>query len=94
MYTNWFGLNNAIFSGFRYGVATFKQELLAYEVYTGNQSFPPATVTTSTEFKGLTAHWAELIVGIKTEVLTNLYLSINVQLKRKISLILRSSFNV
>jgi len=85
MYTNWFGLNNAIFSGLRYGVSTFKQELLSYEVYTGNSSFPATSQNPSTEFTGLTAHWAELIVGIKTEILTNVYLSINLQLKRKIS---------
>ena len=37
------------------------------------------------QYSGLTAHWAELIIGIKTEILNNLYLSINLQLKRKIS---------
>ena len=85
MYTNWFGLNNAIYSGLRYGVSTFKQELIAYEVYSTDPSFPSASSVPSIEFKGLTAHWVELIVGIKTEVLTNLYLSVNLQLKRKIS---------
>lgn len=85
MYNNWFGLNNAIYAGLRYGVSTFKQELLAYEVYSTDPSFPVFSAVPGTEYKGLTAHWAELIVGIKTEVLTNLYLSINVQLKRKIS---------
>ncbi len=85
MYNNWLGLNNAIYSGLRYGISTFKQELLAYEVYSTDPIFPATSSAPSIEFKGLTAHWAELIVGIKTEVLTNLYLSINVQLKRKIS---------
>ncbi|HBY68150.1 MAG TPA: hypothetical protein DEG69_10565, partial [Flavobacteriaceae bacterium] len=33
---------------------------------------------------GLTGHWVELIVGIKTEILNNLYLSVNLQLKRKL----------
>ncbi len=85
MYNNWFGLNNAIFSGLRYGFSTFKQELLSYSVYLNDQSFPATTNTPSLEFSGLTAHWIELIVGIKTEVLTNLYLSINLQIKRKVS---------
>ncbi|MCH2489179.1 MAG: DUF6048 family protein [Flavobacteriales bacterium] len=84
-YNNWFGLNNAIFGGLRYGFATFKQELNAYSVYTDSQVFPPAVSTESQEFIGLTAHWVELIVGVKTEVLNNLYLSINLQLKRKIA---------
>ncbi len=85
MYNNWFGLNNAIFSGLRYGFSTFKQELLSYSVYLNDQSFPAATNTPSLEFSGLTAHWIELIVGVKTEVITNLYLSINLQIKRKVS---------
>ncbi|MFC7357373.1 DUF6048 family protein [Jejudonia soesokkakensis] len=84
-YNNWFGLNNAIFTGLRYGFATFKQELVAYTIYTDNQVLPPSVRVVNTEFNGLTAHWAELIVGIKTEVVNNLYLSVNVQLKRKIS---------
>jgi hypothetical protein len=84
-YNNWFGLNNAIFGGLRYGFATFKQELVSYSIYTTDQTFPTSLITESQEFKGLTAHWAELIVGVKTEVANNLYLSINLQLKRRLS---------
>ncbi len=84
-YNNWFGLNNAIYGGLRYGFSTFKQELLGYQIYTTDQTFPPTTVAEPTEFNGLTAHWAELIVGVKTEILTNLYLSINLQLKHLLS---------
>ncbi len=84
-YNNWFGLNNAIFTGLRYGFSTFKQERVAYRVYTTDPTFPQATNTESIEFTGLTGHWAELIVGVKTEVMTNLYFSINLQLKRKIT---------
>ena len=71
--------------GLRYGISTFKQELLSYQIYDTNQTFPATTITEPVEFSGLTAHWAELIFGIKTEVLPNLYLSINLQLKRKIA---------
>lgn len=84
-YNNWLGMNNAIYGGLRYGVSSFSHELLAYGIYTTNQTFSPAFRIETKEFNGLTAHWAELIVGIKTEVFNNLYLSINVQLKRKIS---------
>ena len=93
VYKNWFGLNNAIFFGLRYGVSTFSQELLSYQIYDTNQTFPPTTVTEPVEFSGLTAHWAELIFGIKTEVLPNLYLSINLQLKRKIAEDTPENFN-
>jgi len=84
-YKNWFGLNNAIFAGLRYGFSTFKQDLISYSVYTTDQTFPSEVIVVNQEYKGLTAHWAELIVGIKTEVVNNLYLSINLQLKRKIT---------
>lgn len=85
-YNNWFGLNNAITAGLRYGFSTFKQELLAYRVYTTlDASFPNAVNTEPKEYTGLTAHWAEFILGIKTEVLNNVYVSVTLQLKQKIS---------
>ncbi|MCB0455472.1 MAG: hypothetical protein KDC64_08905 [Aequorivita sp.] len=84
-YENWLGMENAITLGLRYGFSTFKQELSSYRIYTDNPAFPTHTIYESQEFSGLTAHWAELIIGIKTEILNNLYLSINVQLKRKIT---------
>jgi hypothetical protein len=40
----------------------------------------------------LTAHWAEFIFSIKTEILNNLYLSVNVQLKRKIAEVAPENF--
>lgn len=84
-YENWLNMENAITLGLRYGFSTFKQELLSYRIYTDNPAFPTETIYDPQEYSGLTAHWAELIIGIKTEILNNLYLSINVQLKRKIT---------
>ncbi|MAP81215.1 MAG: hypothetical protein CL526_09015 [Aequorivita sp.] len=84
-YENWLGMENAITLGLRYGFATYKQELLSYRIYTDNPAFPTETIYDSQEFSGLSAHWAEFILSVKTEVLNNLYLSLNVQLKRKIS---------
>ena len=84
-YNNWLGMENAIFGGLRYGFSTFKQELLAYQIYTTTPTFPTTFKNEPVEYKGLTGHWVELIVGVKTEVLNNLYLSFNLQLKRKIS---------
>ncbi len=84
-YNNWLGLNNAIFTGLRYGVSSFKQELIAYTIYTTDQTFPSTAVVAPQEFSGLTATWIEFIAGVKTEVYKNLYLSVNLQLKRKVS---------
>ncbi len=85
-YNNWVGLNNAIFTGLRYGFSTFKQELDSYGIYTTNQSFAENQLRESGQtFEGLNGSWIEFIVGIKTEVLNNLYLSINLQLKSRLS---------
>lgn len=84
-YQNWLGMENLIYGGLRYGFSTFKQELLAYGIYTTNQTFPGTFRVDPQEFTGLTASWVELQVGVKTEILNNLYLTINLQLKRMIS---------
>ncbi|MAZ72568.1 MAG: hypothetical protein CMC70_05425 [Flavobacteriaceae bacterium] len=84
-YNNWLNMNNSIFGGLRYGFSTFSQELNSYSIYTTNPAFPVAQRDVSIKESGLTASWAELIVGFKTEVLNNLFLSINLQLKRKVS---------
>jgi hypothetical protein len=84
-YVNWVGMTNEIFTGLRYGFSSFSQELFGYDLYSTNQSFPPTVVTQNIEYIGLTAHWAEFMLGVKTEVFTNVYLSLNLQLKRKIS---------
>jgi len=84
-YRNWLGMENIISAGLRYGLASFSQELNGYSIYTTDSTFPTEFVTTSQEFSGLTASWIELQVGIKAEVFNNLYLGINVQLKRQMS---------
>lgn len=85
MYNNWLGMENAIYAGLRYGFSTFKQELLAYGIYTTDQTFPGTVRVDPQDFSGLTASWIELQVGVKAEIINNLYLSLNLQLKRKVS---------
>lgn len=86
MYTNWLNMNNMIYSGFRTGFSTFSQTRNSYTVYNQNQFWQPQlTNADSEEFSGLSATWLELIIGIKTEVLTNLFIGINAQLKSTIS---------
>ncbi len=82
---NWYGLNNMIFGGLRYGYSAFSQELLHYEIATEALFFPPDVRTETIEFQGLKVHWVELIVGIKAEVLNNLFLSINLHLKNRVA---------
>lgn len=84
-YENWLGMENSINLGLRYGFSTYNQELLSYRIYTDNPAFPSEVVTTPVEYNNLTAHWAEFIFSLKTKLVNNLYLSINLQLKRKIA---------
>ncbi|WP_435578681.1 DUF6048 family protein [Gilvibacter sp.] len=85
-YDNWPGLNNSIFAGLRYGFATFEQDLVSYGIYTTDQSLQEFELREDPQtFEGLNASWIELMVGVKTELFNNLFLSLNVQLKRRIS---------
>ncbi|MCB0463034.1 MAG: DUF6048 family protein [Flavobacteriaceae bacterium] len=85
MYKNWFGMENMIYAGFRVGAASFKQTLNSYTIYQTDQSWPPTTVNSGQEFNGLSAIWGELIIGIKAEVLNNIYVGLNAQLKARIT---------
>lgn len=85
MYKNWLNMENMIYSGFRVGVSSFSQTINSYTIFNTNQDFPQTTITESTKHNGLSAIWAELIFGIKAEVLNNLYIGINVQLKSRIT---------
>ena len=84
-YENWLDMQNVIFVGVRYGFATFSQTLEEYTIYTATDYYGVNTNTEDIESTGLTASWAEVMVGIKVEIINNLYLSANVQLKRRIS---------
>lgn len=83
LYRNWLDMENMIFSGFRIGASSFSQTLNSANVFNINNQFFDEQVTISEprEFSGLTAIWAEIILGVKAEVLNNLYMGLNVQLK-------------
>ena len=80
-YRNWVGMNNGITTGLRYGLSTFTNTLLRYPVYTTNPTFPSSIREDNVAYSGLTAGWVEFILAIKTELWSNIYLSLNLQLK-------------
>lgn len=92
-YDNWAGMENLIYAGLRYGFSTFSQTLEEYQIYSVNQYFPPTTVEGPFETSGLTASWIELMIGVKVELLQNLYLGANVQLKRRVTQSTPSNFD-
>lgn len=85
VYDNWAGMDNLIFVGLRYGFASFSSELQEYSIYTTDPYFDPDIRTESREFNNLTAGWIELQLGIKVEILNNVFLGTHVQLKRRVN---------
>lgn len=86
MYKNWLNMENMIYGGLRAAFGSYKQTINSYTIYDTNQVWQPGTtITDSREIKGLNAIWAELIFGIKAEVVNNLYVGLNLQLKGRIS---------
>lgn len=85
LYQNWLDMDNMVYFGARLGAANFSQTLLRYDYYQDNNYFPVFTNVVNREFSGLTAFWLEIQLGIKVEVLPNLYLMANLQLKRMLA---------
>lgn len=83
-YDNWRGMENLIYAGVRYGFASFSTELEEYAIYTRNHYFERDVRTEPQEFNNLTANWIEFQLGVKVEVLRNVYLGGRVELKRRI----------
>lgn len=83
-YDNWRGMENMIYVGLRYGFASFSTELEEYAIYTRDHYFDRDVRSEPQEFNNLTANWIEFQLGVKVEVLQNLYLGGHVELKRRI----------
>lgn len=79
-YQNWLDMENMIYVGVRYGFSSFSQNLNSYKIYDKNGYFEDTVVYPDKKYSGLTAHWGEIIGGIKAEVLDNLFLGFSVRL--------------
>jgi len=72
-YQNWIGMENIFVVGLRYGFSRFDQILEEFTI-NADPFLPPKTVTDATKFDNLNAHWVSLVLGIKVEVLQNVFL--------------------
>ncbi|MDD3722404.1 MAG: DUF6048 family protein [Lutibacter sp.] len=84
-YKNWKGMTNEIYVGVRYGFSIFDQTLNSYTPNVKGTYFIPTEVMPGTKFKDLSAHWAELVFGLKAETFKNLYLGFSFSFKTMIS---------
>ena len=93
MYTNWAGMDNMVYFGFRFGISDFDQRLNSYTIYdTNSLTWGQTEVLEGKDFKGLSSSWLELIFGFKAEVLNNLFVGLNVQIKGRLSEIQPDNF--
>jgi len=87
-YENWFGMQNSIIVGMRYGFSTHSQTLNSYRIYQTNQHVDDLSVLTQTpgtEFSSLDGHWVEVVAGIKVELYNNIYMGFSFRLNRLLS---------
>ena len=85
-YQNWLDMQNMIYFGFRVGASTFSQRLNNFTVYNTNQYWQiQASSEDAIKISGLTAFWAEIIIGIKAELFSNLFMGLNLQIKSLLS---------
>jgi len=82
-YENWLDMRNMIYLGMRYGASTFSQTLNSYKLYNTSTYFPEApTVQSGEKYNGLTSQWIEVVLGLKTELVKNVYLGFSIRLNR------------
>lgn len=83
-YVNWYGEQNFIIFGGRYGFASFSQTLENYSIFDSNRYFNPdgftEISTTPEEFSNLTASWLEMVFGFKAELFANIYMGMSIRL--------------
>ena len=85
-YQNWLDMENMIHVGLRYGVSTFSQELNTYKIYDTATFYPEAaTVNSGQQYEGLSAHWIEVVSGIKAEIFNNVYMGFSARLNYLVS---------
>lgn len=72
-YKNWLGMENIIVVGLRYAYSTFDQTVNEYTI-NADPFLPNQATTNAINYNGLNAQWIEFVLGIKAEILHNVFL--------------------
>jgi len=73
---------NIVYSGFNLGFSQFDQRINSYTIYnTSSIYWGESNITEAVNLTDLKAFWLELVFGLKTEILNNLFLGFELQLK-------------
>jgi hypothetical protein len=87
LFENLSGMNNEILVGARYGYSDFEHRLNSFTINSNDLYFENPLNEVGQNYPNLSAHWLELISGIKVETFKNLYLgtsiSVNILLSQK-----------
>ena len=73
VYKNWIGMENIILVGLRYGFSIFNQTL-NQGIINADPFLPEEELTEPVTYNSLNASWFSVVLGIKVEVLHNLFL--------------------
>lgn len=77
---NWLDLENMIYFGVRYSASTFSQKINSYTVYNQDHYFDAAPpIMANQKFDGLTAQWLEVVFGLKTRVINNIFVGFSLR---------------
>jgi hypothetical protein len=82
-YKNWAGMENQIIVGFRFGASVHKQDLYGYTINQRNQYWQETfdiMLPTPQNSDDLTGQWFEFLIGVKAELVRNLYMGLSVRL--------------
>jgi hypothetical protein len=83
-YENWYGMKNNIIVGARYAFSSFQTDINSYSFFNSNRYWNPdgfdAGNDALQQLSGLNASWLEILLGIKTELVANIYLSASVRI--------------
>ncbi len=75
-YKNALGMENMIVVGMRYGVSIFNQTINEHTI-NSDPYLPLLMDETQIEYNSLNAHWIEFMIGLKVEVLHNIFLGMS-----------------
>ena len=85
VYKNWIGMQNQIYVGGRLAASSFSHELQEFEISTRDTFFGKDIRTDKRDFNDLLATWTEFQLGIRVELVKNIFLGANIEFKARIT---------
>ncbi len=88
MYKNWLGMNNQIYLGVRLANSLYKHNINNYVLFATEQVWDENIIDSgykTGEIKDLNAQWIEFLVGLKVQVINNIYMGFSLRLNRLIN---------